>query len=188
MSAAQPEYQLDDVDRRIIAALKADGRATNQRIARSLRISPEPPAGTRWLELTMSPGATAIRVDLAGPGGEGGEGGKGGEGGGNEQAAGLIHGAGPVERLIDAVAVGLLYRSVRHEHDMVFWHDLAGVADIVTDRALLQEIWETNPLLLQYLGSIDNPELIVYRIRPKRVRYMKEWALEYISVPLEPGE
>jgi Lrp/AsnC family transcriptional regulator for asnA, asnC and gidA len=40
MSTAGPEYQLDDVDRRIIAALKADGRATNQRIARSLRISP----------------------------------------------------------------------------------------------------------------------------------------------------
>jgi|SRR5215469_2964398 len=40
MSTAAPEYQLDDVDRRIIAALKADGRATNQRIARSLRISP----------------------------------------------------------------------------------------------------------------------------------------------------
>lgn len=40
MSAALPEYQLDEIDRRIIAALKADGRATNQRIARSLRISP----------------------------------------------------------------------------------------------------------------------------------------------------
>jgi Lrp/AsnC family transcriptional regulator for asnA, asnC and gidA len=40
MSTAAPDYQLDDVDRRIIAALKADGRATNQRIARSLRISP----------------------------------------------------------------------------------------------------------------------------------------------------
>ena len=40
MSAALPESQLDEIDRRIIAALKADGRATNQRIARSLRISP----------------------------------------------------------------------------------------------------------------------------------------------------
>jgi Lrp/AsnC family transcriptional regulator, leucine-responsive regulatory protein len=40
MSTAAADYQLDDVDRRIIAALKADGRATNQRIARSLRISP----------------------------------------------------------------------------------------------------------------------------------------------------
>jgi Lrp/AsnC family leucine-responsive transcriptional regulator len=39
MSAAR-DYELDDVDRHIIAALKADGRATNQKIARSLRISP----------------------------------------------------------------------------------------------------------------------------------------------------
>jgi Lrp/AsnC family leucine-responsive transcriptional regulator len=39
MSAA-PEYELDEVDRHIIAALKADGRATNQKIARSLHISP----------------------------------------------------------------------------------------------------------------------------------------------------
>lgn len=39
MSTSQ-EYQLDEIDRDIIAALKADGRATNQKIARSLRISP----------------------------------------------------------------------------------------------------------------------------------------------------
>ena len=47
-----------------------------------------------------------------------------------------------------------------------------------------QQIWDTNPLLRQYLGSLDNPELIVYRIRPTRVRFMKEWALEYYEVPL----
>ena len=40
MSGAAPQYELDDIDRRIIAALTSDGRATNQRIARSLRISP----------------------------------------------------------------------------------------------------------------------------------------------------
>ena len=34
------EYELDEIDRHIIAALKADGRATNQKIARSLKISP----------------------------------------------------------------------------------------------------------------------------------------------------
>jgi Lrp/AsnC family transcriptional regulator for asnA, asnC and gidA len=34
------DYELDDIDRRIIAALQADGRATNQKIARSLKISP----------------------------------------------------------------------------------------------------------------------------------------------------
>ena len=39
MSAAQT-YELDDIDRHIITALKADGRATNQKIARSLKISP----------------------------------------------------------------------------------------------------------------------------------------------------
>lgn len=39
MGAVQ-EYELDDIDRRIVAALKVDGRATNQKIARSLHISP----------------------------------------------------------------------------------------------------------------------------------------------------
>jgi general stress protein 26 len=68
-------------------------------------------------------------------------------------------------------------------HDQV---RITGVAEPVTDRALLQEIWDANPLLRQYLGSLDNPELIVYRIRPNRVRYMKEWALNYHEVPIEP--
>ena len=62
---------------------------------------------------------------------------------------------------------------------------IAGMASIVTDRALLQEIWDANPLLRQYLGTLDNPELIVYRIEPQRVRYMQEWALTYHEVPLE---
>lgn len=57
-------------------------------------------------------------------------------------------------------------------------------AEIVTERALLQEIWDASPLLRAYLGSIDNPELIIYRCVPNRVRYMREWALEYFEVPL----
>ena len=61
---------------------------------------------------------------------------------------------------------------------------LTGLAEIVTDRALLEEIWQANPLLRQFLGSLDNPQLIVYRIRPVQVRYMQEWALEYLEVPL----
>ena len=68
------------------------------------------------------------------------------------------------------------------EHDQV---RIEGVAEVVTDRAILQEIWDANPLLRNYLGSIDNPALIVYRVRPERVRYMKEWALEYHEVPIE---
>lgn len=59
---------------------------------------------------------------------------------------------------------------------------LTGTAEILADRKILQEIWDSNPLLRQYLGSIDNPMLIVYRIVPNRVRYMQEWALEYYEV------
>lgn len=61
---------------------------------------------------------------------------------------------------------------------------LTGIAEVVTDRALLEEIWQHNPLLRQYLGTVDNPELIVYCIRPTHVRFMQEWALEYYEVPL----
>ena len=66
-------------------------------------------------------------------------------------------------------------------HDQV---RITGVAELVDDRALLQEIWDANPLLRNYLGSIDNPELIVYRVRPERVRFMKEWALDYHDVAI----
>src|SRR5216683_2695804 len=66
-------------------------------------------------------------------------------------------------------------------HDQV---RITGVAEIVSNRNVLQQIWDANPLLRQYLGAIDNPQLIVYRIRPARVRFMREWALEYYEVPL----
>jgi general stress protein 26 len=62
---------------------------------------------------------------------------------------------------------------------------LTGLAEVVADRTLLEEIWQANPLMRQYLGSLENPQLIVYRIRPTRVRYMQEWALEYYEVSLE---
>ena len=66
-------------------------------------------------------------------------------------------------------------------HDQV---RITGVAELLEDRDLLQEIWDASPLLRKYLGTIDNPELIVYRIRPTRVRFMREWALEYHEVPI----
>ena len=61
---------------------------------------------------------------------------------------------------------------------------ITGVAEVLTDRAVLEEIWNSNPLLRQYLGTVDNPALIVYCIRPTQVRYMQEWALEYHAVAL----
>lgn len=65
-------------------------------------------------------------------------------------------------------------------HDQV---RITGRAEILTDAALLSEIWAGNPLLRSYLGSPENPELIIYRIRPEQVRFMREWALEYHDVP-----
>src|SRR6188472_1701777 len=56
---------------------------------------------------------------------------------------------------------------------------ITGTAYVEGDTALLAAIWEKNPLLRSYLGTPDNPALIVYRIDPNQVRYMREWALEY---------
>ena len=60
-------------------------------------------------------------------------------------------------------------------HDQV---RITGVAEVLRDRAMLETIWNGNPLLRAYLRSIDNPDLIIYKFVPNRVRYMKEWALE----------
>src|SRR5262245_22625542 len=67
-------------------------------------------------------------------------------------------------------------------HDQV---RITGEAEVVTDAATLHAIWESNPLLRKYLGTPDNPELISYRIRPVRVRFMREWALDYVEVAVE---
>jgi general stress protein 26 len=68
------------------------------------------------------------------------------------------------------------------DHDQV---RITGVAEVLADEVLLKEIWESNPLLRRYLGSPENPELVIYRIRPERVRFMREWALDYFEVPID---
>lgn len=69
-------------------------------------------------------------------------------------------------------------------HDQV---RITAVAEVVTDSAVLASIWNENPLLRRYLGTPDNPELLIYRCVPERVRFMREWALEYKEVPLTCG-
>jgi general stress protein 26 len=65
---------------------------------------------------------------------------------------------------------------------------ITGRAEAVTDQETLNSIWQSNPLLKQYLGSPANPEFILYRVRPIRVRFMREWALEYHEVnPVAAG-
>ena len=68
------------------------------------------------------------------------------------------------------------------QHDQV---RITGIAEVLDDVALLQEIWNDNPLLKQYLGSINNPALIIYKITPTQIRFMREWALDYYDIPLE---
>lgn len=67
------------------------------------------------------------------------------------------------------------------DHDQV---RITGPCLLVTDAAVRQSIWDSNPLLRAYLGSIDNPEFVLYIVQPERVRFMREWALDYQEVPL----
>jgi general stress protein 26 len=76
-------------------------------------------------------------------------------------------------------AVELCYLSDNHDQVRI-----TGRAEILTDEGVLQEIWQGNPLLRRYLGSPDNPELIIYKIVPERVRFMREWALHYQEISL----
>ncbi len=69
-------------------------------------------------------------------------------------------------------------------HDQV---RITGTAHIEKDASVLHAIWEGNPLLRRYLGTPENPELIIYRVEPVRVRFMREWALEYTEVPPHPS-
>jgi general stress protein 26 len=65
-------------------------------------------------------------------------------------------------------------------HDQV---RITGLAEVVDDPALKEEVWSTNPHIRKYMVSVDNPDFIIYRVVPTRVRFMKEWALTYREVP-----
>jgi general stress protein 26 len=77
--------------------------------------------------------------------------------------------------------VELSYLDDRHDQVRI-----TGLAETLHESAIIAEIWSSNPLLRKYLGSPNNPDLLIYRIRPLQVRYMREWALDYHEVPLPP--
>jgi hypothetical protein len=81
-----------------------------------LSLSPVPQPATRWLELTMTPGSPAVRVDLASAGGG--------------PAAGPVAAASPAERLVDAEAHRLLHAALTSDDDLS-WYDLSETADIL---------------------------------------------------------
>ena len=68
---------------------------------------------------------------------------------------------------------------MNEKHDQV---RITGVAEVVKERDVIEDIWNANPLLRSYLVTIDNPEFVLYRIVPLQVRFMREWALEYHEV------
>ena len=76
-------------------------------------------------------------------------------------------------------AVELCYLDDRHDQVRI-----EGICELVLDEGKRRRIWDENPLLRSFLGTIANPEFMLYRIRPKRVRFMREWALHYYDVPL----
>ena len=91
-----------------------------------------------------------------------------------------LRSSGKTAELAANSAVELCY--LDDGHDQV---RIEGRAELVTDPDVLEEIWDGYPLLRSFLGSIENPEFMLYRICPQRVRFMREWALEYFEVPLD---
>ena len=75
--------------------------------------------------------------------------------------------------------VELVY--VTEDHDQV---RITGIAEHVTDRALIDDIWQSYPLLKHYLGTPDNPEFMLYRVVPHHVRFMREWAIDYHDISI----
>jgi general stress protein 26 len=62
---------------------------------------------------------------------------------------------------------------------------ITGVAEVVNDSTLLEEVAGAKTLLHAYLQTIDRSQFVVYRVRPTQVRYMEEWSADYQMVPLE---
>jgi general stress protein 26 len=70
---------------------------------------------------------------------------------------------------------------VDNHHDQV---RITGMAEVVTSWTLKEEVWNNIPYIRKYMISLDNPDFVLYKITPTRVRFMKEWAITYREVPI----
>lgn len=91
--------------------------------------------------------------------------------------AASLRGSNKTAEIESNSAVELCYMDEGHDQVRI-----SGRAETIEDPETKIELWESTPLLRQFLGSVDNPEFVLYRIRPERVRFMREWALEYFEV------
>ena len=73
--------------------------------------------------------------------------------------------------------VELCYMSERHDQVRI-----TGLAQVVTEREVVQEIWDANPLLRSFLVRSTTPSSCCTAMVPIHVRFMREWALEYHDV------
>jgi uncharacterized pyridoxamine 5'-phosphate oxidase family protein len=62
---------------------------------------------------------------------------------------------------------------------------ITGVAEVVNDPILLQEILGERTLLRAYMDATDASRFVLYCVRPTSVRYMQGWAAAYHEVPLD---
>ncbi len=90
-----------------------------------------------------------------------------------------LHSSNKTAELESDARVELCY--LDENHDQV---RITGRARLIDDEETRRRFWDTTPLLRGFLGSFDNPEYVLYRIDPERVRFMREWALEYHEVPI----
>jgi hypothetical protein len=83
-----------------------------------LVLTPIPPPGVRWLDLTMTPGSAPVRVNLADAGPR------------DEGVPACVCDGNPAELMIEAAALEMLYLAAGDGQELL-WHDLSGLADIV---------------------------------------------------------
>jgi general stress protein 26 len=90
-----------------------------------------------------------------------------------------LHGSNKTREIAGNPRVELCFLDAQHDQVRI-----TGVAEVVTDEAILQEALGANTLLHAFLETVDSSQFLLYCIRPTRVRYMQEWALDYHEVPL----
>jgi uncharacterized pyridoxamine 5'-phosphate oxidase family protein len=92
---------------------------------------------------------------------------------------GSMRSSGKTEQIRQNDRVELCFMSEGHDQVRI-----QGRAIETTNREKRLNIFRRYGLLRRYFEDVDDPEFILYEVRPERVLYMKEWELEYQEVPL----
>ncbi len=62
---------------------------------------------------------------------------------------------------------------------------LSGKCVVSTDRADKEKLLDFMPAMKQYVGDADNPDYVVLRLTPERIRYMGSDDMQYTEVSLD---